>query len=130
MIQPSNGESRSLFGEIETQHIGPAAAGAAGEHDPTAQTYDCAAQQAAGKHVPYQGLGRDRCQAEGQTVDRDAQEAAGEKFPAQGPEGQQEDGDIEQVVENTGKIVAVGDAQRLVDQRPDQLAHAQDSTGI
>ena len=57
-------------------------------------------------------------------------EAAAQEILAQGAKGQQEDGNIEHIVENTGEVIPVGDAEGLIDQRTDQLADTHNPAGV
>ena len=129
-VQPPDGKAGAPLGEAQPQHIRAAAAGAAGEHDAAAQPHNGAAQQASGEHILHQRRGRDGDQAERQGVNRQGDEAAAQEILAQRAKGQQENGNIEHIVENTGEVIPVGDAEGLIDQRPDQLADTHNPAGV
>ncbi len=108
----------------------PAATAAAGQHQPGAHAGDNAAQQAAGEHVVHNGRGGDGDQAQEESIGGgNNQRVAGEDL-AQGAVGQEQQGDIQGVVDQSRDIEAEGvQPQDHQDRGPQQLAEAHHSAG-
>ena len=119
------------MGEADAHDVQAAHGGRAGQHHAAAHAHEDAAQQAGSQGVLHDGGGGDGHDGVEEGARHRADQGPQGHAPAQQPPGVDEDGDVDEEVEDTGHVDGPQlKVQPAEEQRPQDLAEAHQAAGI
>ena len=119
------------MGEADADDVQAAHGGRAGQHHAAAHAHEDAAQEAGRQGVLHNGGGGDGHDGVEEGAGDGADQGPQHHAPAQGPPGVEQDGDVDEEVEDTSHVEGPeAKVEPAEEQRPQDLAEAHEAAGI